>query len=45
MRQRIVTMAVEVPELRPRELATRFTDAEPIWSRNRPSIACSRPMT
>jgi transposase InsO family protein len=28
VRQRIVTMALDVPELSPRELATRFTDTE-----------------
>jgi hypothetical protein len=33
----IVAMALQVPELSPRELATRFTD-----SRNHPSIGCSR---
>jgi transposase-like protein len=41
VRRRIVAMALDVPELSPRELAT----LKAILSRNLRSIACSRPTT
>ena len=40
IRQRIVDLALEVPELSPRELAIRFTDTENTLSRRHPFIAC-----
>ena len=36
-------MALEVPELSSRELATRFTDTEGYFVSEFPSIGCSRP--
>ena len=37
MRQRIVGLALDEPELSPQELAKRFTDTEAILSRKPPS--------
>jgi hypothetical protein len=45
VRERIVDLALDAPELSPRELATRFTDKKAILSRKRRSIACSRHTT
>jgi hypothetical protein len=46
IRARIVTLALDEPELSPRELAVRFTDAERATSCRKPwCIACSRPTT
>jgi putative transposase len=45
IRERIVQLALDEPELSPRELATRFTDAEAISSRRHRSIARSGRMT
>jgi putative transposase len=38
VRERIIDLALDAPELSPRELATRFTDQEAILSRKRRSI-------
>ena len=45
VRERIVDLALDTPELSPRELATRFTDKERYFARKRRSIACSRHTT
>ncbi len=45
VRERILVMALDVPELSPRELATRLPIQTATSSRNRPSIGCSRPTT
>jgi hypothetical protein len=42
---RIVDLALDVPELSPRELATRFTDTEAIFSRKHRFNASSRRTT
>ena len=44
VRQRIVDLALDVPELSPRELAVRFTDTENPLSQRLPSIAYSNPL-
>ena len=45
VRARIVTLALDEPELSPRELTVRFTDASAISCRKPRCIACSRPTT
>src|SRR3954452_18722654 len=40
VRDQIVQLALNEPELSPRELATRFTDTKAILSQRLPSIAC-----
>ena len=45
VRRQIVDLALDEPELSPRELAVRFTDTKATLSRKPRSIACSRPMT
>ena len=40
MRGQLVQLALEEPELSPRELATRFTDTESYFSRRPRCIAC-----
>ena len=42
VRDRIVELALEMPELSPRELPVRFTDTQSYLSRKPQSIACSR---
>jgi putative transposase len=43
-RDEIVKLALDEPELSPRELAARFIDTKSTSSRKRRSIACSRRM-
>ena len=45
IREQIVALALEQPELSPRELAVRFTDERRSSSRRPPSIACLKPRT
>ena len=45
IRGQIVELALDEPELSPRELAVTFTDRKATSSRKRPSTACSRPTT
>ena len=45
IRRRIVEMALDEPELSPRELAVKFTDEKSYLSRKRLSTGCSRPTT
>lgn len=45
IRERIVQLALDEPELSPRELATRFTDTATTLCRRLPSIGCSRRAT
>jgi transposase-like protein len=44
VRNRILTLALEEPELSPRELAVKFTDTEKYLSQRLRSTGCSSPM-
>jgi hypothetical protein len=45
VQSRIIELALEEPELSPREIAVRFTDGKAILSQKLRCIACSRRMT
>ena len=45
IQQKLVDLALEEPDLSPRELAVRFTDTEKYFVSEARPIGCSRPMT